>query len=259
MTVPHSGRGRGGPWKLAPCLIAMEAEADRIAPNRRRTSDGSIGDQAHAARKSDHNPDEEGATDWVDALDISHDPANGMDIHARARTIADRQDQRIDYIISNNRIWSQAKPYWRAYTGSNPHTLHAHFSIRDSGRFDTSPWFSGVPMFPTAPTPPVTPEQLTRLIAGQILTAVEQMPYLHPRVPPEQGPWVEVLQKALNVARRAGLVVDGVYGQATTLHVIAWQEQCREFGLEVRDTQGECGPYTKWWLAAAVRNVRDGR
>lgn len=154
MTVPHSGTWPGGRWKLAPCLVAMEAEADRIAPRRRRTSDGSIGDQAHAVRRSDHNPDEEGVTDWVDALDISHDPANGMDIHAHARTIAARRDPRIDYIISNRRIWSRANPTWRTYKGDNPHTLHAHFSVVDAGRGDTSPWFNAVPLFPTGPTPP---------------------------------------------------------------------------------------------------------
>lgn len=154
MTVPHSGTWHGGRWKLAPCLVAMEAEADRIAPRRRRTSDGSIGDQAHAVRRSDHNPDEEGVTDWVDALDISHDPANGMDIHAHARTIAARRDPRIDYIISNRRIWSRANPTWRTYKGDNPHTLHAHFSVVDAHRGDTSPWFNAVPLFPTGPTPP---------------------------------------------------------------------------------------------------------
>lgn len=157
MTVAHSGRWAGGVWKLAPCLIAMEAEADLIAPRRRRTSDGSIGDHAHAVRRSDHNPDEEGVTDWVDALDISHDPAGGMDIHAHARTIAARRDPRIDYIISNRRIWSRTNPTWRPYNGSNPHTLHAHFSVVDALRGDTSPWFNAVPPFPTAPPAPAPP------------------------------------------------------------------------------------------------------
>lgn len=152
MGVPKSGVIRGERWMLAPSLTAMEAQADLLAPRRRRSSDGSIGDAAHAARKSDHNPDEEGPVDIVDALDISHDPAGGMDIHARARTIAARRDARIDYIISNNMIWSHDKG-WKPYTGSNPHTLHAHFSVKDSGRFDTSPWFNSVVNFPTHPQP----------------------------------------------------------------------------------------------------------
>lgn len=148
MPVPHSGKG----WRLAPALIAMEAEADRIAPRRRRTSDGSIGDQAHAARKSHHNPD----GGYVDALDISHDPANGMDVHAHARAMIARQDPRLEEVISNRQIWTWARRAegWRRYTGANGHTIHAHFVVKNSHRNDTSPWFkSGLP-FPTKPVPP---------------------------------------------------------------------------------------------------------
>lgn len=154
MTVPHKGKS----WRLAPSLIAMEAEADRIAPRRRRTSDGSIGDQAHAARASDHNP----SGGYVHALDLSHDPAGGFDAHARARAVAQNVrngvERRIKYIISNRQIFSKKSDgwKWRPYTkpGSNPHTLHAHFSIEASGRADTAPWFASVPPFPTGPTPP---------------------------------------------------------------------------------------------------------
>lgn len=160
MTVPHKGTWRGGVWKLAPCLVAMEAEADRIAPRRRRTSDGSIGDANHAVRRSDHNPDEEGNTDWVDALDISHDPANGMDIHARLRVVArnvkNGVEKRVDYMISDEEIFSKRNGVWawRPYNGTNPHTHHGHISVNDQYRYDTSPFFAGVPPFPTRPIPP---------------------------------------------------------------------------------------------------------
>lgn len=82
-------RGRG--WQLAPSLVAMVEEADRLAPARSRASDGSIGDGAHASRKSDHNPDQ----GWIDAVDITHDPAGGFDAHAHARNVAARHDPRI--------------------------------------------------------------------------------------------------------------------------------------------------------------------
>jgi hypothetical protein len=159
MTVPHSGTWSGGRWKLAPCLVAMEAEADRLAPRRRRTSDGSIGDHAHAVRRSDHNPDEEGNPDWVDALDLSHDPANGYDAHAHARQVARNVvngiEDRVSYIISDWEIFSEKNGVWkwRPYSGANGHTIHAHYSVNDQHRQDTSPWFSSVPPFP-APTPP---------------------------------------------------------------------------------------------------------
>jgi hypothetical protein len=161
MTVPHSGSWRGGKWRLAPALIAMEAEADLLAPKRRRTSDGSIGDLAHAVRFSHHNPQESGDPDWVDALDISHDPGNGMDIHAYARAMVARRDDRLEEVISNRKIWTYARRAegWRNYSGDNPHTLHAHFVVRDSKRHDTSAWFSSKPFFPTpGPAPlPYTP------------------------------------------------------------------------------------------------------
>lgn len=142
MTV-HAGRG----WRLAPSLIAMEAEADRLAPRRSTASDGSIGDQSHAARKSDHNP--EGG--WVTALDLTHDPRGGWDAHARARELANRRDPRIDYLISNRQIWTLARG-WRPYTGANPHTHHAHTSIFNTAtaRGITDPFWPG-----TAYRPPV--------------------------------------------------------------------------------------------------------
>lgn len=150
MSVAHNGRR----WQLAPSLIALEAQADRLAPRRSRASDGSIGDQAHANRNSDHNP----SGGYVHAIDITHDPKNGMDIHAHARNIAARHDGRIEYIISNWKIAKRSNGFrWERYTGTNGHTHHAHFSIRHTmlARYDTSPWFGGVILFPTPPTPPV--------------------------------------------------------------------------------------------------------
>ena len=85
MTV-HSGRG----WRLAPSLIAFEQEANRLAPRRSQASDGSIGDAAHRARVSDHNPD----GGWVHGLDLTHDPRGGFDAHAHGRSIAARGSTR---------------------------------------------------------------------------------------------------------------------------------------------------------------------
>jgi hypothetical protein len=113
---------------------------------------GSIGDMAHRLRKSHHNPD----GGFVDALNISHDPAKGMDIHAFARAMVARQDPRLEEVISNRRIWTYARRSegWRPYTGVNGHTLHAHFVVKNSHRNDRSPWFRSVTPFPTKPLPP---------------------------------------------------------------------------------------------------------
>lgn len=143
--VAHSGPG----WRLAPTLVAMEREADRMAPRRSRISDGSIGDSAHAARVSDHNPSD----GFVHALDLTHDPAGGFDAHAHARQVAARGDRRAKYIISRGEIWNPRNG-WRRYVGANPHHAHAHFSVTDESVADVSPWFVGTPAPPTAEPPP---------------------------------------------------------------------------------------------------------
>ena len=119
----------------------MLAQANELWPNRSRVSDGTIGDPAHSARASDHNPDAEG---WVRAVDLTHDPANGCDAHAWARRVAARRDPRVKYLISNGQIWNPSlSPEWRTYTGMNAHTRHVHLSIKstDAALNDTAPWF----------------------------------------------------------------------------------------------------------------------
>lgn len=140
-------------WTHAPAAKALLTQANERWPNRNRASDGSIGDAAHSARTSDHNPRSDGV---VMATDVTHDPANGLDAHAEARRIAERRDPRVKYIISNGQIWStkRASEGWRHYTGSNKHTKHVHFSITAGHEDDTSPWYADA-----APTPP-TPDQL---------------------------------------------------------------------------------------------------
>lgn len=49
-------------------LTSITAEANRIAPKRRKSSDGMLGDAAHRAEVSDHNPDARGV---VHAVDVS--------------------------------------------------------------------------------------------------------------------------------------------------------------------------------------------
>lgn len=142
-------QGRG--WRLAPCLVTMVNEADRLAPNRSRVSDGTIGDAAHSARKSDHNI--EGGE--VDALDLTHDPTGGWDAHARIRQVCARGDRRIKYAISQGRIWDPVHG-WHRYVGPNRHDRHAHASVADRYDDDTSPWWTD-----TDPAPPPAPRDDT--------------------------------------------------------------------------------------------------
>ena len=130
-------------------LGTLLAQIDALWPNRDRSSDGWIGDAAHQARKSDHNPEPDGS---VDARDITHDPASGADMGKVAEAIRASRDHRVDYLIFNRRICSSSvNPWtWRSYTGSNPHTSHLHVSVLDTYQDDASPWQIGdkaMPLF----------------------------------------------------------------------------------------------------------------
>ena len=131
-------------WRVANSLETLLAQVNAIAPRRSKASDGSIGDAAHAARKSDHNPNEDGV---VTARDFTHDPAGGFSAHAFAELLLKGKDPRIDYVISNGRIFygpnNGVTPWvWKSYSGSNPHTRHIHVSVQEEKRLydDASPW-----------------------------------------------------------------------------------------------------------------------
>jgi hypothetical protein len=121
-------------WRLAKSLEKLRTQVNAAHPKRSKASDGSIGDEKHASRDSDHNPwVKDGKTGVVTAIDITNDPANGCDAHALADHLRTKKDPRIKYVISNGRIFSSTKePWkWRTYTGSNKHVKHMHISVSD--------------------------------------------------------------------------------------------------------------------------------
>lgn len=114
-------------WRTAKSLLVLRDEVNALAPRRSRISDGAVGDTAHGARTSRHNPNRYGV---VTALDLTHDPKGGCDIHAIARQVAKNPHDQLAYIISNRQIASKDQGWrWRRYSGSNPHTIHAHFAV----------------------------------------------------------------------------------------------------------------------------------
>lgn len=114
--------------RIAKSLDVLRSQINAAYPNRSKLSDGWIGDPAHASRASDHNPN---GSDVVTALDITHDPAHGVDTWAMAETLRLRRDPRIKYVISNGRIFSSTASQWqwRPYTGANKHAHHVHVSV----------------------------------------------------------------------------------------------------------------------------------
>jgi len=122
--------------KLSNAAEQLRSEINTKYPNRDKRSDGWIGDTAHNARKSDHNPDKQG---WVRAIDIDSDLVKGSSkeswlLAEQIKTIALKGDKRISYVIHQHRIASPRQNWaWRVYKGANPHVSHIHISFDKSG------------------------------------------------------------------------------------------------------------------------------
>lgn len=137
---------------LSPALARLRDQINELWPDRDKRSDGWIGDPAHAARKSEHNPD------WssdgiVRAIDVDKD---GVDMGKILSAVL--FDPRTWYVIWDGKIrygdHVEGVPEgWRPYKGANKHDRHMHISVRKVGRWDrnTARW-----AFPT-PTPATPP------------------------------------------------------------------------------------------------------
>lgn len=146
-------------WRVANSLERLLSQINERAPKRSKAYDGSIGDEAHQERKSDHNPVKppagvEDKTPVVLARDFTHDPKNGADAQVAVDKIVASEDKRVSYLIFKRRIWrsydrkaSATRPFLKAwsperYTGPNPHDHHFHVSVVASPALydDTRDW-----------------------------------------------------------------------------------------------------------------------
>lgn len=194
---------------LAPALVNLRNEINARWPHRDRRTDGWIGDRAHQATHSDHNPNQRNV---VDAIDIDVDGISCPLVVAAAI-----RHPSTNYVIWNRHIWSKkylgsdGLPRQRTYTGSNPHTDHIHVSVKQSVTDEnrTTKWG----LAPAAPA--ATPK------------------------PKPQAAWYQRLAAALPVVRKGSparktnarvqallgnLVVDGDFGPKTDKAVRAFQQ-----------------------------------
>lgn len=119
-------------YRDANCLIELRTEINARWPNRKKQSDGDIGNLAHQleGRKSDHNPDVNGV---VRAIDITHDPAgaSGDTIAEHLKRLGASGDPRLQnggYVIWNRRITGSVHNWQWAPYDKDPHTSHVHIS-----------------------------------------------------------------------------------------------------------------------------------
>lgn len=126
-------------WYLNPALGDMRAEVNARYPNRDKTSDGTIGDAAHQATVSDHNPDADGS---VDAWDMDVDLRSGDDARAIEWLKQRFQAHPASLYWIHNRQIADRRYGWRreAYTGANPHDKHVHWNTREAYENSGQPW-----------------------------------------------------------------------------------------------------------------------
>jgi hypothetical protein len=115
---------------LASVLIRARTAVNTRWPKRDKTSDGWIGDEAHQARTSDHNPDSRGI---VHAIDVDKDG-----IHVPSVIASLILHPSTNYVIHRRRIMDRDHRdfYPAAYTGSNDHAGHIHGSIYHGTSFE---------------------------------------------------------------------------------------------------------------------------
>lgn len=178
--------------RLAPSLVHARVVINARWPEHDRTLDGWIGDAAHQARRSDHNPN---ARDIVDAIDV--DMFGGATPVHRPSVVAGLMvHPATHYVIHDRRIYQREDQFRpRVYNGINPHDQHCHCSIIQSttAEQDPTPWtlLSAFPAWPS-------------MAKGAT------------------GRTVRELQAYLN-AWGASLILDGVLGPKTDAAIRAFQ------------------------------------
>jgi hypothetical protein len=203
-------------WRLATSLEVLRKQVNEAFPNRSKNSDGSIGNAEHSARTSDHNPDTDGV---VKAVDITHDPAHGLNSQHLNDVLIASRDPRIKYTISNRKITSgsDGPSPWvpRKYTGSNPHDHHVHISVKKAKAYfdDTRPWsLDGVEAAPAPSKPYVAPPKTLRMgDAGEDVKRLQHL--LAVTADGDFGAKTRDAVKAFQKAHK--LVADGVAGPQT--------------------------------------------
>lgn len=209
---------------------------------------GTIGDDSHAAGRSDHNRD---ARNVVHALDVM---ATGATAAAVVNDALAHPDD-LEYIIHNRTIWARSTNWQpRRYNGSDPHTNHCHlsgrhgttgYSSRTGTGYDLAAERSTPIVFgtkpPPSPTTPATPATAPKW-PGRVLTYTPGQPLMY-------GGDVRAWQDRMK-ARGWTIVVDGFYGEKSAAVCKAFQQDSTAHHWPL-DDDGQVGPKT--WNAAWAR------
>lgn len=151
-------------WHLAPSLVRLQKDLDAVF-GAERPNDGTIGDESHAARKSEHNPDRDSdgmPNGAVSAIDVYTESRGKVWIKpAEFSKILSvlKKDSRVWYVIHKGKIYSRTNDFAaKAYEGSNPHNSHFHLSLMQTKRAHDDDHSWGIADVDEAPKPDPKPD-----------------------------------------------------------------------------------------------------
>lgn len=240
-------------WRLAGSLLQLRSELNALWPKRDKTSDGSIGDQSHANRNSDHNPNRWGVVTAIDIdADITNDRALTFQIAEYFRLLGKSGFKPLSnggYIIFFGKIASDMNGWvWKTYTGINAHKSHLHVSAGNApAQFDSmDSWRLRelVHYHPPRPVPNPTPkpkdDRMYALIKGDKSDEIWLTDFITKRKMEFKEEWEFM---AWNIRRAGGIVqTEGDYGP-----VVINQGIVDRIGRG--DTANVVDDTFRWWAA----------
>jgi peptidoglycan hydrolase-like protein with peptidoglycan-binding domain len=136
----------------------------------------------------------------------------------------------ISYIVWNKKMWREYAPErgWTAYTGSDPHTSHVHFSFSWDGAMKRTSWWTGratkvVDLGPCK----VYAGQFAPLYKTIRTGACPTRLAVAPASPYRVAVFGQKSAQIASAQRRLGVAADGQFGSATFTKLVAWQTRAR--------------------------------
>lgn len=144
---------------LAPNLARRQAMIHDVYPT---ITIYGIGDTAHQAEASDHNPDARGIWHAIDIMTLTDAAHAGAAAHILAWLLSDVTD--LQYVIHDRIIYGRDEANgWHGspYTGSDPHTNHIHVSGKHGTTGRDAATGTGYDTAAEAMTPPPLEDDMT--------------------------------------------------------------------------------------------------